>query len=193
VIVLLAALGAIFWVAGSSSFFRHARARLQRPYVVLVSLDALHVNYTSPYNGAIRNTPNLHRLAREGLTFRHAYTRVPSLYRLTLRSSRASDQSNWGSSPKEMCFRWAGRRWPSGSRPLELILGRDLDGGGAAVLNRLHGSAYRVDSELIPLIFPPAQIFETPPAENPWGRWLGSPQELPRNLQDLLPKTENEA
>jgi arylsulfatase A-like enzyme len=77
VALLLAALSATFWVAASSSFFRHVRARLQRPYVVLVSLDTLHVDYTSPYNEAIHNTPNLDRLAREGVTFRRAYTRVP--------------------------------------------------------------------------------------------------------------------
>jgi arylsulfatase A-like enzyme len=52
-------------------------ARRSYPYVVLVSLDTLHVNYTGPYNPAVEYTPNLDAFADRGVVFRHAYTRVP--------------------------------------------------------------------------------------------------------------------
>ena len=46
-------------------------------HIVLVSIDTLHVDWTSPYNAEVRSTPFLDELAREGVTFRWAYTSVP--------------------------------------------------------------------------------------------------------------------
>jgi arylsulfatase A-like enzyme len=47
------------------------------PRVVLVSLDTLHVDYTSPYNPAVDSTPFLQRFAAEGTRFARAYTLAP--------------------------------------------------------------------------------------------------------------------
>ncbi len=52
-------------------------ARQRHPYVVLVSLDTLHVNYTGPYNPEVKSTPNLDAFAENGVVFRQAYTRAP--------------------------------------------------------------------------------------------------------------------
>ena len=52
-------------------------ARQSYPYVVLVSLDTLHVDYTGPYNPEVKSTPNLDVFAENGVVFRHAYTRAP--------------------------------------------------------------------------------------------------------------------
>jgi arylsulfatase A-like enzyme len=56
---------------------RHQIARSRYPYVVLVSFDTLHVNYTSPYNPEVEETPNLEAFARDGVVFKNAYTDVP--------------------------------------------------------------------------------------------------------------------
>lgn len=47
------------------------------PRVVLVSIDTLHVDWTGPYNPAVRTTPQLDRVASEGVRFERAYTEVP--------------------------------------------------------------------------------------------------------------------
>lgn len=51
--------------------------RDRRTNVVLVSIDTLNVDYTSPYNPEVTSTPNLEAFAREGVRFEHAYTSVP--------------------------------------------------------------------------------------------------------------------
>ncbi|HSF20052.1 MAG TPA: sulfatase [Vicinamibacteria bacterium] len=44
---------------------------------MLVSLDTLHVDWTSPYNSKVSTTPFLSRFASEGTRFARAYTLVP--------------------------------------------------------------------------------------------------------------------
>jgi arylsulfatase A-like enzyme len=44
---------------------------------VLVSLDTLRADYTSPYNSAVDGTPFLQRFASEGVRFERAYTLAP--------------------------------------------------------------------------------------------------------------------
>ncbi len=56
---------------------RSAWARIRYPRVVLVTFDTLNINCTGPYNRSVDYTPNLDRLAAEGLVFQRAYTTVP--------------------------------------------------------------------------------------------------------------------
>ena len=52
------------------------RARAQYPFIVLVTLDTLHVLETGVYNPKNQSTPNLVDFAREGVVFQKAYTPV---------------------------------------------------------------------------------------------------------------------
>lgn len=52
-------------------------ARTEYPYVVVVSLDTLHVSYSGLYNREGRGMSHLDELGRNGVVFQHAYTRVP--------------------------------------------------------------------------------------------------------------------
>ena len=52
------------------------RARAQYPFIVLVTLDTLHVLETGVYNPKNQSTPNLVDFAREGVVFQQAYTPV---------------------------------------------------------------------------------------------------------------------
>ena len=56
---------------------REEVARVRVPRVVLVSIDTLHVEWTSPYNPNVTTTPFLSRIASEGVRFERAYTQVP--------------------------------------------------------------------------------------------------------------------
>ena len=53
-----------------------ARARAQYPFIVLVTLDTLHVLETGVYNPKNKSTPNLVDFAHEGVVFQQAYTTV---------------------------------------------------------------------------------------------------------------------
>jgi arylsulfatase A-like enzyme len=57
--------------------FRAEIARARVPRVVLVSIDTLHVQWTSAYNPDVGTTPFLARVASEGVRFERAYTEVP--------------------------------------------------------------------------------------------------------------------
>jgi len=52
-------------------------ARERFPYIVLVSLDTLHVDTTGLFNPEVRGTPVLDSFADTGVLFEHAYTQVP--------------------------------------------------------------------------------------------------------------------
>ena len=52
-------------------------SRTNHPYVVLVSLDTLHVNWTGLFNPEIDNTPFLDEFRESGTVWESAYTQVP--------------------------------------------------------------------------------------------------------------------
>jgi arylsulfatase A-like enzyme len=76
VLALLVLAGIGWWF--SRDALRARRAHRRAPRIVLVTLDTLHVDHTGPYNPAVETTPNLDRIAREGVVFEHAYAPVPS-------------------------------------------------------------------------------------------------------------------
>jgi arylsulfatase A-like enzyme len=53
------------------------RARSRYPYIVLVTIDTLHVLETGVYNPEVEVTPTLVDFASEGVVFQRAYTPVP--------------------------------------------------------------------------------------------------------------------
>jgi arylsulfatase A-like enzyme len=53
------------------------RAEAARPNLLLVTIDALRADHLSSYGYARATTPNLDRLAGEGLRFAHAFTNAP--------------------------------------------------------------------------------------------------------------------
>ncbi len=76
--VSIAALGlvaAVFFVFKKPVVHHLARARF--PYIVLVSLDTLNVDYTGPINPEVRGTPVLDSFADAGVLFERAYTQAP--------------------------------------------------------------------------------------------------------------------
>lgn len=53
-------------------------ARTGRPHILMVMADQLRADCVGAYGNPVIHTPNLDRLAREGVRFRHAYTSTPS-------------------------------------------------------------------------------------------------------------------
>ena len=74
-IAVLCLAAAVFWAAKQPIVDHLARARY--PYIVLVSLDTLHIDYTGPFNPEVRETPVLDAFAETGALFEYAYTQVP--------------------------------------------------------------------------------------------------------------------
>ncbi len=72
IVLLLVAVAYFSWKP-----VRNQVARQRHPYVVLISIDTLHVGYTSLYNEEVQETPHLEDMAQNGIVFRNAYTRVP--------------------------------------------------------------------------------------------------------------------
>jgi arylsulfatase A-like enzyme len=69
-------LGALVVAALKKPALEHL-ARTRFPYIVLVSLDTLNVDYTGPFNSEVQSTPVLDSFADAGVLFEHAYTQVP--------------------------------------------------------------------------------------------------------------------
>ena len=69
------------WTASSGSLqevLKRRPRRFDKPLrIVLVTLDTAHVDYLGAYNPSVDFTPNLDRLAAEGVRFEAAYTPVP--------------------------------------------------------------------------------------------------------------------
>ena len=76
-LLLLGLMVTFFFVLGPGDSARNARARARFPYVVLVTIDTLHVMETGVYNPEVKVTPNLVDFARRGVVFQQAYTPVP--------------------------------------------------------------------------------------------------------------------
>lgn len=72
IVLLLIAVAYFAWAP-----VRNHLARQRHPYVVLISIDTLHVGFTSLFNEEVQETPHLEELAQSGVVFRNAYTRVP--------------------------------------------------------------------------------------------------------------------
>jgi arylsulfatase A-like enzyme len=85
--------------------------------VVLVSIDTLHVRFTSPYNPDVTTTPTLGKLAEEGVRFERAYTHAP----VTLPSHAALMT---GRSPIDLGVLANGDEVPESAETLAEILGR---------------------------------------------------------------------
>jgi len=66
------------WADSLEDLLKRRPRRYDKPRrIVLVTLDTMHVGYLGPYNPSVDFTPNLDRLAAEGVRFEAAYTPVP--------------------------------------------------------------------------------------------------------------------
>jgi arylsulfatase A-like enzyme len=68
------------WLASilvSTALFAGGCEERRRPNVILISLDTVRADHLSVYGYPRSTTPNLERLAEEGVVFEHAFTQTP--------------------------------------------------------------------------------------------------------------------
>lgn len=64
----------IAWSVAATSFATDAQAETSRPNILLILVDDLGIECLSTYGGASHETPNIDKLAKQGMRFTHCFS-----------------------------------------------------------------------------------------------------------------------